>query len=122
MWQRSRARIFALAALIIFVSARPATTAGVKRTRAPAVGTKIKEIKAYCIDFNWEKPYGRPRLARLGAFANARVVTSASGVKPSSQDKGGLAFMSPNDICSFQRDQQDVMVRWLVTAVQWESY
>lgn len=32
---------------------------------------KIKDIKAYCIDFNWEKPYGRPKLARLGVFADA---------------------------------------------------
>jgi len=32
---------------------------------------KAGDIKAYCIDFNWEKPYGRPRLARLGAFAKS---------------------------------------------------
>jgi len=33
--------------------------------------TAIKDIKAYCIDFNWEKPYGRPKLARPGAFAKS---------------------------------------------------
>jgi len=32
---------------------------------------KAGDIKAYCIDFNWEKPYGRPKLARLGAFAKS---------------------------------------------------
>jgi pimeloyl-ACP methyl ester carboxylesterase len=34
-------------------------------------------------------------------------------VKPSWQDKNGLRFVSPDDICRFQRSQQDVLVRWL---------
>ena len=28
-------------------------------------------------------------------------------------DKDGLTFMSPDDICRFQKDQQDVVVKWL---------
>ena len=32
-------------------------------------------IKSYCIDFNWEKVYNRPKLARLGAFANSDPAT-----------------------------------------------
>ncbi|MDB4583367.1 alpha/beta hydrolase [Draconibacterium sp.] len=30
-------------------------------------------------------------------------------------DKDGLVFKNPDDICRFQRDQQDVVVRWLNT-------
>ena len=33
--------------------------------------TSAGDIKAYCIDFNWEKNYGRSKLARLGAFAKS---------------------------------------------------
>ncbi len=33
--------------------------------------------------------------------------------KASWQDEEGLTFLSPNDICRFQRDQQDVLLRWL---------
>ncbi len=46
---------------------------GIKTTHAaPADAAKNKDIKAYCIDFNWEKPYrNRAKLARLGAFANS---------------------------------------------------
>jgi len=33
--------------------------------------TKLKDIKAYCIDLNWEKFYGKPRLARPGAFGKS---------------------------------------------------
>jgi arylsulfatase A-like enzyme len=36
-----------------------------------AASTPKDEIKAYCIDFNWEKFYGKPKLARPGAFANS---------------------------------------------------
>lgn len=35
--------------------------------------------------------------------------------KASWQDKNGFTFMSPDDICRFQRDQQDALVRWLET-------
>jgi len=43
--------------------------------------SRIKDIKAYCIDFNWEKHYGRPRLARLGAFANSDPATHLAWYK-----------------------------------------
>ncbi len=34
------------------------------------------------------------------------------------QDKNGLTFMGPDDICRFQRNQQDALVSWLEVAVQ----
>jgi len=37
-------------------------------------------------------------------------ITKASAAWPGGD---GLTFMSPDDMCRFQRDQQDVLVRWL---------
>ena len=45
------------------------------KARKPVNAGSIKDIKAYCIDFNWEKPYGRPKLARLGVFAKTDPAT-----------------------------------------------
>ena len=75
MKQRSRARIFAFAVLVFLATARLGMAADVNQAGTPPDATKIKDIKAYCIDFNWEKPYGRPRLARLGAFADSDPAT-----------------------------------------------
>ena len=36
--------------------------------------------------------------------------------KPFWQDADALTFQSPDDICRFQRDQQEVLLRWLETA------
>jgi pimeloyl-ACP methyl ester carboxylesterase len=41
------------------------------------------------------------------------VKASVTKAKASWQDEEGLTFMSPDDICRFQRDQQDVVVEWL---------
>lgn len=38
---------------------------------SPQAASSSEDIKAYCIDFNWEKFYGKPKLARLGAFAQS---------------------------------------------------
>jgi len=45
-----------------------AQSAETKLNSGPIDAAKIKDIKAYCIDFNWEKPYGRPKLARPGVL------------------------------------------------------
>lgn len=37
--------------------------------------------------------------------------------KSSSQDGDALTFLNPNDICRFQRDQQDALVGWLMEVV-----
>ena len=46
-------------------------------SKAPAARRKgaVQDIKAYCIDFNWEKRYSRPVLARPGAFAHSDPAT-----------------------------------------------
>ena len=36
-----------------------------------------------------------------------------SKVKKAWNGNDGLLFMSPDDVCRFQRDQQDVVVDWL---------
>jgi len=43
--------------------------------------SEIEDIKAYCIDFNWEKQYNRPKLARLGAFAKSDPATHLAWYK-----------------------------------------
>jgi len=52
-----------------------------KPVAASVAPAKIKDIKAYCIDFNWEKPYGRPKLARLGVFAKTDPETHLAWYK-----------------------------------------
>jgi len=71
MKKRTRARLLALGALVFFVTALPGMTVEMNPAGTPPDAKRIKDIKAYCVDFNWEKPYGRPRLARLGAFADS---------------------------------------------------
>ena len=58
-------RLAAIAAVMIPFCAH----AKQKSSRPDA--TKLKDIKAYCIDLNWEKFYGKPRLARPGAFGKS---------------------------------------------------
>jgi arylsulfatase A-like enzyme len=68
MKKRSAVILVVLAALVAAFVVEPCTAAEPGRKKAVVDAAKIKDIKAYCIDFNWEKPYGRPKLARLGVF------------------------------------------------------
>jgi arylsulfatase A-like enzyme len=68
--------ITALVSLITVVMVGCSNLVDVKREGETQVHDKSvtqgqDDIKAYCIDFNWEKFYGKPKLARLGAFAKS---------------------------------------------------
>lgn len=49
---------------------------------------------------------------------NEDVKACSMKAKASWQDESGLTFMTPDDTCRFQRDQQNVLVKWLNTAVE----
>jgi arylsulfatase A-like enzyme len=61
-------KMWAAATIAVFMM--PLSTSAKEPQPAPDAA-KSKDIKAYCIDFNWEKVYGKPKLARLGAFAKS---------------------------------------------------
>lgn len=47
-------------------------------------------------------------------FADTKDVKACiKGARAAWADEGGLTFMSPDDICRFQKDQQDVAVGWM---------
>ena len=50
-------------ALVTVLATTTANAAEAKNGAARVDATKITDIKAYCIDLNWEKVYNRPKLA-----------------------------------------------------------
>ena len=53
-------------------------------------------------------------------FADSEDVNACiTRARASWQDEDALMFMSPDDMCRFQRDQQDVVVDWMEEKHTW---